>query len=220
MIKIQRMQTKLLVIVGLLMIAGLSAFADDVPTVEIFGGYSYGNFNPAISNVARQNGNGWGADLQVNFNKYVAGVADFGGQYGTVSDIAPSIPGQRTSTRFRVHEFMFGPRVTARVDRIAFFAHALFGAANLRANSFSIPLGAPLGTLTIPALKETDFAMAYGGGLNVKINKAISLRVAQVDYLPIRNKTNLPLSNQSTLFRGAPVWSQNVRIRTGLVFNF
>jgi hypothetical protein len=78
---------------------------------------------------------------------------------------------------------LFGPRYSFRqFGRVTPFAQALFGGI------------AP----------DAAFAMSFGGGLDLKVNKHISLRLVQADYLQLRN-------GGSTL--------NSARVSTGIVFN-
>lgn len=57
----------------------LGAAAQDFPRAEIFGGYSYGNFQVLSS---RGNLNGWNAAATVNIFRWFGLTTDFGGFYG------------------------------------------------------------------------------------------------------------------------------------------
>jgi opacity protein-like surface antigen len=71
--------------------------------------------------------------------------------------------------------FTAGPRVTLRlIPRLTPFAHVLFGGAGSGCASFSDTAGCQFGTAS---------AMALGGGLDVKINKHLSIRAIQIDKI-------------------------------------
>jgi len=71
------MLRKLLPVLGLLLLASLSAQAQD--KVEVFGGYSY----MYLHNSPSANLNGWEIAGQYKFTDWLGGVADFDGHYGS-----------------------------------------------------------------------------------------------------------------------------------------
>jgi opacity protein-like surface antigen len=85
-----------------------------------------------------------------------------------------------------VHTYMFGPVFSARSDKVTPFAHALFGGASGGGTN--------------------AFAMAFGGGVDVKVAEKVAFRLIQGDWL---------------LFRSEGFTSKkNARISTGIVFRF
>ena len=61
------------------------------------------------------------------------------------------------------------------------FGHALFGVANQKLDVDSPQLPAVLGISDFH-VNETSFAMAFGGGLDIKLNERIEIRAVQVDW--------------------------------------
>src|SRR5260370_3968411 len=85
----------------------------EVPKVEVFGGYSYGNFQILRS---RSSLNGWGASATVIIYRWFGLTTDFGGLYGgTASETVPNSPAIVGTTtvheKDRVHTILFGPPV-------------------------------------------------------------------------------------------------------------
>jgi hypothetical protein len=71
--------------------------------------------------------------------------------------------------------FTAGPSVTLRlIPRLTPFAHALFGGAGSGCASFSNSAGCQFGTAS---------AMVFGGGLDVQIQKGLSIRAIQIDRI-------------------------------------
>jgi hypothetical protein len=71
--------------------------------------------------------------------------------------------------------FTAGPRVTLRlIPRLTPFAHVLFGGARSGCASFSDTSGCQFGTAS---------AMVLGGGLDVHIQKGLSIRAIQIDRI-------------------------------------
>lgn len=206
---------KLVFLVAVVLVVGVSARAQH-PRVEIFGGYSYAGLDadlfPSPSLSGRRNANGWGANLSLNASRFFGFTADFAGQHGDVRTVDPSVeciavfpppPGCTVEVDFSTQQFLFGPRFTLRGAGATAFVHVLLGAARTRLSSFT-SLGG-----TVPARSGTDFALAAGGGLDVRLSPFLALRAFQVDYIPVHQGGFI---NQD--------FAQNIRVQTGLVFRF
>jgi opacity protein-like surface antigen len=132
---------------------------EETARVELFGGYAYGG----------SGSHGWDGSVAFNANRWLGVVADFGGQYTSLD--APD-----SSERIRTHSFLFGPRFSARRSRhVTPFAHALFGAAHndSRAREAGLDLH----------FNDNSFALALGGGLDVRLGRRVAVRAFQLDYL-------------------------------------
>ncbi len=174
-----------------------TAACAQVPSGNVFVGYSYMSADLAPSN--RTNLNGWNASVEGRVLPFIGIVADFSGQYGT-APIAPnpactgvvggSCSGLNASTN--IHNFLFGPRASVSVGKIRPFAQALFGASHV-SDSVSGFSGS-----------DTSFAYALGGGVDYHLIPLISWR-AEADWL------------QTRLFSNT---QNNVRISTGVVIHF
>jgi opacity protein-like surface antigen len=140
------------------------AFAQDASKNEVFGGYSYFRIDTgAVGSSDHANLNGWNAAATHFFTNNLGFTADFSGAYGSPSEIG--------SLDTHVHNYMFGPTFAVARDRkVSYFAHALFGGSHLH-------IGSGLD------YSDNAFAMAYGGGVDAKVNKHFSVRLAQVDYV-------------------------------------
>jgi len=94
-----------------------------------------------------------------------------------------------------------GPRfVLPRVKRLQPFVQALGGYAHGFSSAF------PQGNTLVPT--ASSYAVDGGGGADVALNKHVSLRILQVDFM----RTALP--NNTT------DWQNNLRMAAGLTFNF
>ncbi len=206
---------KLVFLVAVILVVGVSARAQH-PRVEIFGGYSYANLDeslfPLPSLSGRRNASGWGANLSLNSSRFFGFTADFAGQFGDVPTLDPTLaciavfpppPGCTIDVSFSTQQFLFGPRFTLRGGGATGFVHVLLGATRTRLSSFT-SLGG-----TVPARSETNFALAAGGGLDVRLSPFVALRAFQVDYIPVHQGGFI---NQD--------FAQNIRVQTGLVFRF
>ena len=193
----------LLLCVALLMCSAAAALAqqpnkDDYPKVEVFVGYSaLGEANSrGISFGANRSvgGNysaepGFETSVIRNFSKHFGIKGDFSAHFNNESGRGPitsCTPACTTVTqdfqlKTRVYNFLAGPEFKARNStRFTPFAHVLGGVAHTSAN-FTTP--GP--TLNI-FLKSsyTSFAMAMGGGLDIRATKRVSFR-GQMDYNPV-----------------------------------
>ncbi|HLJ27194.1 MAG TPA: hypothetical protein VKY85_10845 [Candidatus Angelobacter sp.] len=113
----------------LLLMLGVSAWAQEAPQAELFGGYSYVHSN--FANVGL-NSNGGSASLAVNPNPWFGVVADFGGYHGS---------------NLTTVTYLFGPRFSYR-SKSPFtpFAQVLFGGAHASgsSNAFAMSVGGGL----------------------------------------------------------------------------
>lgn len=191
---------KLFVLAALVVLFSGAALAQDHPKAELFGGYSYGRINPG-QDVAGINLNGWHASIAGNVNNWFGIAGDFSGHYGSPRITFPGVPGPVTiKVDTRVHTYLFGPRFSYRNnEKVTPFAHVLFGGASIRGSAFGV------------GASESAFAVAFGGGVDVKINDNVAFRVGQFDYLLTRfdGPASGTTSNQ-----------HNFRLSTGIVFRF
>lgn len=173
---------------SLIVVVGLLSFpltAQDYPKALVFAGYQYlhlGGSDPTV------NANGWNASLTGNFNHWLGLTADFSGAYKTIN-----VGGVNVDTK--VYSYTGGPVVSLNSGgTVNPFVHALFGGAHASASLSGVGSGS-----------DNGFTMMYGGGADVKLNKAFALR-GQVDWVYYR-------------FSGVSE-SHNVRLSTGIVFRF
>ena len=148
------------IVIGLLalvLLVPLHALAQANSQFDIFGGYSYLHVSPG-SGLPGANTNGWEAQATGNLSEYVGVTADFDGHYGTVFG-----PGGHD------HNFLFGPTLSYRTDRVTGFGHVLFGASHAGSSA---------------GVSDTSFAWAIGGGVDWNFEKRFAIRVGQFDYLP------------------------------------
>ncbi len=179
----------------LFLLASLSAVAaDEFPKFEVFGGVSWLHIDTMRSPGLKSNYAGWDTEAQFNFRRYLGLTADIGGNYGRI------IPGADTSHSYA---FVFGPTFSYRGQHGVVFAHVLFGehTYNIMNNALN----------TSPATSDSAFAMAWGGGYDVKVNKTFAIRLGQLDWLYTRH--NFVSSGKRDL-------QNNLRYAGGVVINF
>ncbi len=192
------------------LLAGAFAVAQDAPKADLFLGYSFLRANSARDIPAFTNNGGLGT-FGLNFNPHIALEAEFGGYHnGNINNI------EFDTTELT---YLFGPRFSmSRARRVIPYFHVLFGGIHL---TTSIPVTvAPTPTSTTPTTtrigaSQDAFAMAAGGGLDIKLNHHLMLRPIQLDYV----LTRLEDFGQS----GAPSQNRNqnnLRYAAGLSFTF
>lgn len=182
---------RLMVFTLLFLAFTVAAMAQDTPAAEIFGGYSYFRLNntgpEGTDDVSL---NGWNASLAINANRWAGFVADFSGYYDTNTEL---------DAKLKIHSFLFGPRFTARMDRISPFVQVLFGASRFSANSIDTDEEYAAGT---------NFALAFGGGVDIAVNDTLTIRPAQFEYVGIKDEDDGEFGNN---FR----YSAGIVIRLG-----
>ena len=193
---------RIILIAGLLIALSPQAFAQEAPPVEVFAGYSY--FRPDGGGSLH----GWNASVAVSLSRNLAVVGDFSGHYGSQSlradifddDDFPGDISIRADSDAKVHTILSGLRYShRRNERLTPFAHALFGASHLDADA-TVQFG---GARLDSAFSDLGFAMAFGGGLDVKLSESVGLRLIQADYLVSKfgrnSQSNVRLSFGITL---------------------
>jgi hypothetical protein len=137
------------------------------PKAEIFGGFSissmgFSSTDPltGLTTSVRNNMWGWQASVAGNFQRHFGFVGDFGGQYKSVAGVGMSN-----------YQYLFGPQISMRKEKVTPFVHALFGASRT----------------SILGISATGFGMGIGGGLDVNVSHRLALRVPQFDWTPVEN---------------------------------
>jgi opacity protein-like surface antigen len=193
-----------------------AAQSDDAPRAEFFAGYSVLKTKyrveqppgpPTLSVVGfrgEQTLNGFNASATGYVARGFGLTGDFSGHFTT--NTLPDPLGDRIETRIRVFNVLGGPQYKFRSGgRAAPFVRSLAGVAHTSAE------------LSVPSINvsdtssSTDFALALGGGLDVRINDGVDLRVFQADYNPVF----LSRGNELGFGRSR---ADNVRFSFGVVF--
>ncbi|OFV98631.1 MAG: hypothetical protein A3F68_09275 [Acidobacteria bacterium RIFCSPLOWO2_12_FULL_54_10] len=184
----------LLIMFAVLIAGNRQAAAQDFPPIEVFGGFSalsVGGPEDSIGNADRENVYGWQFSGAFNLTPVLGIVADFGGHYESFNDV-PGI-----DIKVNSYEFLFGPRLNARGEKAAAFAHALIGGTR---GSLSTSQG------TIEGTSDNGFLLGLGGGIDWNVTESFGIRVLQFDWLPSRNEGE---------------WSsKDVRYGFGVVYRF
>ncbi len=189
------MKTALLFVgLALLLPATLQA-QSAAPRAEIFGGYSFLATDASLRNNMPK---GWIGSFAYNLGRNIGIEADISGHYGHFGPITPFDDSN--------YLYQFGPRVAARLHRLTPWGHVLLGASQSRIQ----------GSRTT----KTNFAWAFGGGLDVAIHKNVTLRVAQADYVRMKIATLTVIPSNPSALGILPVPSNNLCLSFGAVFTF
>ena len=188
-----------LLLCSALFVSAQSPNSDEYPKVEVFVGYSaLGEangrgikFGPNAFVGANYSAAKAGFETSIirNFSKHFGIKGDFSAHFnnesasGLVRDCTPACTTVTQDFQFktRVYNFLAGPEFKARNStRFTPFAHVLGGFAHTSA-TFATP-GPTFNLL----LKKSDnsFAMALGGGLDIRASKRVSFR-GLMDYNPV-----------------------------------
>jgi hypothetical protein len=153
-----------------------SMYAQEGPKADLTFGYSFLRYNSAQT-IPAFTANGGIGTFGWNFTDHIALEAELGGYHnGNVNNY------QFDTTTF---SYLFGPRISyGRARKIDPYFHILFGGQNA---STSIAKGSilvvnPLASGARYSQATNSWAMAVGGGIDIRMTKSLTLRPAQIDY--------------------------------------
>jgi opacity protein-like surface antigen len=235
-------------LIALLLGVSLTASAQQVPLVEVFGGYSYARvdgptFDTTLSGVApvlelgdigNFSTNGFHLAFSENMNDWFGGVVEVSGHFGdrAILDVV--------NLESRQYTVLFGPRFFfRRTDRLTPFVHGMIGLSNFEMQpSVDVnevldflgltPTDPSIGRVIFPTESQTELALAMGGGLDIGLSRRFAVRVAQVDYIGNRFDTfEIDVDRLLTGdlgdfggFTGRTKWKHNIRVSAGIVIRF
>jgi opacity protein-like surface antigen len=211
-----------LIVVIMVMAAVSMAAAQDVSKIELFGGYSMlalggrditdllnnatAKLPPTFTSTPSKffkNGIAVSAVYNINQNFGVEANAMYNA--GNLMKAYGTANGVMTNSRMRVSDFscFLGPRYALRKnEKVTPFAHVLLGVNRFRLKPSYVAGGADqFYQLGLPYMHDNGFAVMAGGGLDIKVNKTISVRLIQADFILANNqiatspKTDLGLKN-------------------------
>lgn len=160
------------------------AQSDDYNKVDIYAGFSHARVDFGGSDF--EGFNGVEGAVTGNVSRYVGIKGDYAFHFKSFDAPAPFNVDAKTHTLVGGVQFKDNSKET----KLKPFAHFMAGFTNGRVSGFVTD-------------SETGFAGVIGGGLDVRLNQRVDLRVVQADY----NPTRLGGSTQ-----------HNFRVGIGLVF--
>jgi opacity protein-like surface antigen len=190
---------KLLLLFAILLVCAPAGFAQsDYSHWEFFIGYAHERANngadrlDARGRAVNANGttqrvdfvsdripyNGATTEIVANVTPHIGLVGNFSATFAN-TDFVDSLTGRTFHARVSRYLLLGGPRYNFRNSSPFIpYAHALFGVARYQAKFRN-------NDFTCPDTNETAFAMALGGGLDIRASKHIDVRAGQVDYVPV-----------------------------------
>ncbi|MGB8759858.1 MAG: hypothetical protein WCD01_03125, partial [Candidatus Sulfotelmatobacter sp.] len=216
------------------LIGSLVYAQDSTPKVQVFGGYSLAYENSGGLSLltvdmvvphsmgsfgVNYNFKGWNAEAQYNANRWVGVAADFSGRYGMpITSSTSGVSGLPNSTAYSV---LVGPVVSYRTkSRLTPFVHALVGWDRTSLGASTLTGVSP--SVSYAAITSNDFALALGGGVDVKVFRRFSVRLGQLDYFHTSVNSNklYGADFNTVLFEGYPTHQVSFRFSTGIVASF
>jgi opacity protein-like surface antigen len=232
-----KLTKRLLALPTFILICATVAFAqDDYKQWEFFGGYSALQFdnlggdtgNPAVDDILSGRNTLRGFELAVNrnFHKYVGAKFDYSLHLREDNFSRPAGSGTVDST---IQNFLGGIQIKNNKEdgpRFKPFAHALFGVAVQKVDVDSPQLVSIFGINDFH-VNETSFSMAFGGGVDIRLNDRIDIRAGQVDWNIINRgdqQTGIvlvptPFQTVGTPFVIPGTRQDNLRLSIGIVIH-
>ena len=211
------MRTRVWVICVASLAFATTAFAQ---RFELYGDYSFIQYNPTITGLNSRALHGGGGGAQLNFFKIFGLKADFQGYMSTQTEVnvtAPIstpkgiIPIGTYKSNATTFTYLFGPVIRIPARHVRPFGELLFGGTNTnlyaQLNNSLIASG---GKIDASGSTQHPFSMAFGGGLDIAVNKHVALRPVELDYLLTRF-TNIWTNTNN---------QNNFRYLGGIVFTF
>ena len=144
------------ILLVLTLCAAWPAAGQDVPRVQVFGGYSYTRFDSPSFGFSSPSGlNGYNFAPAFNLIRGFGVAAEVSGQYGSILDL---------------RDIAVGPQFLYPKGNVLFFGHALIGSARSLVHVGN-------------GEEDTARAVALGGGMDFGITSRFAVRVFQLDYL-------------------------------------
>jgi hypothetical protein len=181
-------------VLALSLLFGFAAAAQE--KADVFLGYSYARqtFGSTISSF---NMNGGVAQIAAYPWSWFGLVGEFGAYTNSSIRSIGSVPVGGTE-----YTYMFGPRIAFRHGPLQPYVQGLVGGDSLNA-----AMRNAVGTTT-----GNSFAMAIGGGVDLRASKHFAIRLGQVDYFLTRLNSPLPANSAFN--------QNNFRYSGGIVFRF
>jgi len=187
-----------------------TAFAQGTPKWELYGNYSYMQFNPTITGLQSRAFNGGGGGVVANFGRVFGIKADlqgYGSTQNTYTTSAPvvtphgTVPVGTFKSSGNMFTYLFGPVIGYRASKFHMYGEYLLGGSNSNLYGELVKsIDAGGGKLTGSGTQH-PFTMAMGGGLDLNLNKHVALRLAEMDWVLTRYTNPITNTNNQHSFR-------------------
>jgi len=188
--------------------------SDDYNKVEGYGGYSLANVQSNVKAIEefgmtldpcsaeatpilgpnyqtsfckRPTFNGFDASVTYNFTRYVGVKGNITGHFRShpYTDEVAGAP-ETITKKERITNFLFGVQIKDNSKKTRFkpFFHVLAGAARYKLTATNVAPAAPMDEFKID-LAKTVFAMKVGGGIDVRVNRRVDIRLFEINYNPL-----------------------------------
>lgn len=180
-----------------------TTISDEYKKAEFYVGFSNNQVDTGIDREdrneireffnERESFNGINVSGVANVTRYVGIKGDFSATYRNDEFSVPVVVGTTTqNVGFKLNSQLYNVlggaqfKDNASTARIKPFGYALAGVGigRVKVKSLTCPTGVDCSDFTSDS--EKGFAMAFGGGLDIKINDRIDFRAIKADYNPIR----------------------------------
>jgi len=203
------MKVRTVFMFGAILLLGMAAWAQEFPRAEIGANYSYARYAPSVSYSQGHSLNGGGGSVTFNITDVWGIRADLQGYSSNTTGFNisanPTFPhGLNGKVQGNLFTYLFGPQIKIRAHKVEPFGSLLFGGAhtNVYGNAFTQicqPIVGGCGLTKAPTAEA--FAMSVGGGVDIPINKVVSFRPAEFNYLLTRFSNPLSGANNQNNFR-------------------
>jgi hypothetical protein len=179
----------------------------ELPSGDAFFGFStlHATSNQAILAYRSYGGAG---SFGLNINEHIGVEVEAGGYHNGTVNTYHSDTNSVT--------YLFGPRLSyGRVKRFDPYCHFLLGGVHTATSVVDQPTVNPLTTQTTSrhTVSDDGFAIAIGGGMDIRINRYVSFRPIQIDYIPTMLSNIGPSGLTNSSFR------TNFRYSIGFIFH-
>ncbi len=202
-------------ILGAVLLLSLPVFAqEETPKADLFVGYEYLRFVPSLTGNPSVGFNGGGGAVNFNLNKMFGLKGEFTGAThgGTAQTYGPYTLGRSAN----LFSYLFGPQIAFRNNpKVVPYVHLLFGGSHSNFYSSLVI------SKSAPAVKDSTkeaYTMAFGGGLDVRAGKHMSIRLGQFDYFMTRF-TGSGLDSAGTAIVTDISNQSNFRYMCGIIFH-
>ncbi len=177
---------------------------------EVYGDYTYMQFNTTLSGLQSRALNGAGGGIQWNVGKYFGIKGDFQGYMSTewtlnvTSPIETSkgtIPVGTYKSNSTMFTYLFGPVIRVPAKRVVVFGETLFGQSNTNLYARLYDEAISGGQTNEGSGTQHPFTMALGGGIDVVVTKNVAFRLGEFDYMLTRYTNPFTNTNNQNNFR-------------------